>query len=205
MGFSGTNTWLACMFCLHSLPWVIKQYGTHLKASAAMVRLRLYDVLALLPPESYEGQSLSLSFHYFHSLPWLISQFGLQKLAGRFRLRVYEFISLLPSKAFPLEGQFLCLLLFCYCVANTCSLFAFHPFLYVIPYSTVCFCVFIICLLYVSLSIVEPISNNKDYISINIVRYTYYIFAKHIQMYKYIFTEHKSMLTCQGFVQRDCL
>jgi hypothetical protein len=30
-------------------------YGTHLKASAAMVRLRLYDVLSMLPPQSYEG------------------------------------------------------------------------------------------------------------------------------------------------------
>ncbi|KAK7506949.1 hypothetical protein BaRGS_00001800 [Batillaria attramentaria] len=34
---------------------VIKMYGTHLKASAAMIRLRLYDVLSLLPPESFEG------------------------------------------------------------------------------------------------------------------------------------------------------
>lgn len=34
---------------------MIKQYGTHLKASAAMVRLRLYDVLSQLPPESFEG------------------------------------------------------------------------------------------------------------------------------------------------------
>jgi len=30
-------------------------YGAHLKASAAMVRLRLYDILALLPPKTYEG------------------------------------------------------------------------------------------------------------------------------------------------------
>ena len=30
-------------------------YGAHLKASAAMVRLRLYAVLALLPPNTYEG------------------------------------------------------------------------------------------------------------------------------------------------------
>uniref|UniRef100_A0A8C4LKZ8 HEAT repeat-containing protein 5B n=1 Tax=Equus asinus asinus TaxID=83772 RepID=A0A8C4LKZ8_EQUAS len=29
--------------------------GSHLKASAAMVRLRLYDILALLPPKTYEG------------------------------------------------------------------------------------------------------------------------------------------------------
>ena len=33
----------------------MKTYGAHLKASAATVRLRLYDVLALLPPETYEG------------------------------------------------------------------------------------------------------------------------------------------------------
>ena len=30
-------------------------YGAHLKASSAMVRLRLYDVLSMLPPQSYEG------------------------------------------------------------------------------------------------------------------------------------------------------
>ncbi|XP_076463435.1 HEAT repeat-containing protein 5B-like isoform X2 [Babylonia areolata] len=37
------------------LPNVIKMYGAHLKASAAMIRLRLYDVLSLLPPHSFEG------------------------------------------------------------------------------------------------------------------------------------------------------
>ncbi|XP_070179925.1 HEAT repeat-containing protein 5B-like isoform X2 [Littorina saxatilis] len=37
------------------LPNVIKMYGAHLKASAAMIRLRLYDVLSLLPPQSFEG------------------------------------------------------------------------------------------------------------------------------------------------------
>ena len=31
-------------------------YGAHLKASAAMVRLRLYDVLALLPTQSFESK-----------------------------------------------------------------------------------------------------------------------------------------------------
>ena len=36
---------------------MIKLYGTHLKASAAMVRLRVYDVLALLPAESFEGEN----------------------------------------------------------------------------------------------------------------------------------------------------
>ena len=30
-------------------------FGAHLKAPAAMVRLRLYDVLSLLPPATYEG------------------------------------------------------------------------------------------------------------------------------------------------------
>uniref|UniRef100_A0A8C5STT0 HEAT repeat-containing protein 5B n=1 Tax=Laticauda laticaudata TaxID=8630 RepID=A0A8C5STT0_LATLA len=37
------------------IPSVIKTHGAHLKASAAMVRLRLYDILALLPPKTYEG------------------------------------------------------------------------------------------------------------------------------------------------------
>lgn len=42
----------------------------HLKASAAMVRLRLYDILALLPPKSYEG-----SFHAL--LRELVAEFTL--------------------------------------------------------------------------------------------------------------------------------
>ncbi|XP_078491480.1 HEAT repeat-containing protein 5B-like [Ciona intestinalis] len=37
------------------LPQIISLYGPHLKAGAAMVRLRLYDILALLSPTSYEG------------------------------------------------------------------------------------------------------------------------------------------------------
>uniref|UniRef100_A0A8C8VM89 HEAT repeat-containing protein 5B n=1 Tax=Pelusios castaneus TaxID=367368 RepID=A0A8C8VM89_9SAUR len=37
------------------IPSVIKAHGAHLKASAAMVRLRLYDILALLPPKTYDG------------------------------------------------------------------------------------------------------------------------------------------------------
>ncbi|XP_052275904.1 HEAT repeat-containing protein 5B-like isoform X2 [Dreissena polymorpha] len=45
---------------LAHLPSVIKIYGTHLKASAAMVRLRMYDVLSLLPPQSYEGSYTGL-------------------------------------------------------------------------------------------------------------------------------------------------
>jgi hypothetical protein len=46
-------------FVIYSIPGVIKQYGSHLKASAAMVRLRLYDVLSLLPPETFEGRFIS--------------------------------------------------------------------------------------------------------------------------------------------------
>ncbi|XP_043536583.1 HEAT repeat-containing protein 5B [Chiloscyllium plagiosum] len=43
------------MLMLSHIPSVIKAYGAQLKASAAMVRLRLYDILALLPPKTYEG------------------------------------------------------------------------------------------------------------------------------------------------------
>ncbi|XP_069494148.1 HEAT repeat-containing protein 5B [Ambystoma mexicanum] len=43
------------MTMLSHIPSVIKAHGAHLKASAAMVRLRLYDILALLPPKTYEG------------------------------------------------------------------------------------------------------------------------------------------------------
>uniref|UniRef100_A0A674IRY1 HEAT repeat-containing protein 5B n=1 Tax=Terrapene triunguis TaxID=2587831 RepID=A0A674IRY1_9SAUR len=41
------------------IPSVIKAHGAHLKASAAMVRLRLYDILALLPPKTYEAENKS--------------------------------------------------------------------------------------------------------------------------------------------------
>ncbi|KAG8230616.1 hypothetical protein J437_LFUL004528 [Ladona fulva] len=34
---------------------VVKSYGQHLKAPVAMVRLRLYETLSLLPPQSFEG------------------------------------------------------------------------------------------------------------------------------------------------------
>ncbi|XP_034040274.1 HEAT repeat-containing protein 5B [Thalassophryne amazonica] len=43
------------MTMLSHVPAIIKVHGAHLKASAAMVRLRLYDILALLPPKTYEG------------------------------------------------------------------------------------------------------------------------------------------------------
>jgi len=44
------------MTMMSHIPSVIKAHGAHLKASAAMVRLRLYDILALLPPKTYEGK-----------------------------------------------------------------------------------------------------------------------------------------------------
>ncbi|KAM9727349.1 HEAT repeat-containing protein 5B isoform 1-T1 [Menidia menidia] len=43
------------MTMMSHVPAIIKAHGAHLKASAAMVRLRLYDILALLPPKTYEG------------------------------------------------------------------------------------------------------------------------------------------------------
>uniref|UniRef100_A0A3Q3VL01 LAA1-like C-terminal TPR repeats domain-containing protein n=1 Tax=Mola mola TaxID=94237 RepID=A0A3Q3VL01_MOLML len=43
------------MTMMSHVPAITKVHGAHLKASAAMVRLRLYDILALLPPKTYEG------------------------------------------------------------------------------------------------------------------------------------------------------
>ncbi|XP_071963983.1 HEAT repeat-containing protein 5B-like isoform X2 [Antedon mediterranea] len=43
------------MSMLADIHGVIKSYGAHLKACAAMVRLRLYKVLRLIPPTSYES------------------------------------------------------------------------------------------------------------------------------------------------------
>ncbi|XP_015218632.1 HEAT repeat-containing protein 5B isoform X1 [Lepisosteus oculatus] len=48
------------MTMMSHIPSVIKVHGAHLKASAAMVRLRLYDILALLPPKTYEGSFSAL-------------------------------------------------------------------------------------------------------------------------------------------------
>ncbi|KAG9259903.1 HEAT repeat-containing protein 5B [Astyanax mexicanus] len=48
------------MTMMSHIPAVIKVHGAHLKASAAMVRLRLYDILALLPPKTYEGNFSAL-------------------------------------------------------------------------------------------------------------------------------------------------
>ncbi|XP_015763644.1 PREDICTED: HEAT repeat-containing protein 5B-like isoform X1 [Acropora digitifera] len=60
----------ACLAMLPSFPQVTKQHGNHLKASAAIVRLRLYSVLRRLPPKLYEGS--------FHSLlRGLVAEFTL--------------------------------------------------------------------------------------------------------------------------------
>ncbi|XP_022085919.1 HEAT repeat-containing protein 5B-like [Acanthaster planci] len=48
------------MSMLAEIHTVIKSCGAHLKASAAMVRLRLYEVLRLLPPTAYEGSFTAL-------------------------------------------------------------------------------------------------------------------------------------------------
>lgn len=60
----------AALLMLSSIAHIVKQYGQHLKASTAMVRLRLYEVLALLPPQSFES-------HYTSILKLLVSEFTL--------------------------------------------------------------------------------------------------------------------------------
>ncbi|XP_035216852.1 HEAT repeat-containing protein 5B-like isoform X2 [Stegodyphus dumicola] len=50
----------SALIMLVNVGHVFKSYGQHLKACAAMVRMRLYEVLALLPPRSYEGTYNSL-------------------------------------------------------------------------------------------------------------------------------------------------
>ncbi|XP_073980275.1 HEAT repeat-containing protein 5B isoform X3 [Rhodnius prolixus] len=57
---------------LTNISSVLKSYGQHLKAPAAMVRLRLYETLTLLPPQLYEGT-------YTHLLRLLVSEFTLSE------------------------------------------------------------------------------------------------------------------------------
>lgn len=45
---------------MFSISGVIKSYGQHLKACAAMLRLRLYEALSLLPVHTFEGSYNSL-------------------------------------------------------------------------------------------------------------------------------------------------
>lgn len=49
---------------------VLKTYGHQLKAPAAMVRLRLYETLSLLPPNALESS-------YTHLLRMLVAEFTL--------------------------------------------------------------------------------------------------------------------------------
>ncbi|XP_042908893.1 HEAT repeat-containing protein 5B [Parasteatoda tepidariorum] len=50
----------SALIMLVNVGHVFKSYGQHLKACAAMVRMRLYEVLSFLPPNSYEGTYNSL-------------------------------------------------------------------------------------------------------------------------------------------------
>ncbi|XP_031777136.1 HEAT repeat-containing protein 5B isoform X2 [Nasonia vitripennis] len=60
---------------LTNLSTVLKCYGQQLKAPAAMVRLRLYETLLLLPPQTFEGS-------YTHLLRMLVSEFTLAENPG---------------------------------------------------------------------------------------------------------------------------
>ncbi|XP_067013409.1 HEAT repeat-containing protein 5B [Anabrus simplex] len=55
---------------LTNISTVLKTYGQHLKAPAAMVRLRLYETLSLLPPQAFESS-------YTHLLRMLVAEFTL--------------------------------------------------------------------------------------------------------------------------------
>lgn len=55
---------------IFSLSTVLKSYGQQLKAPAAMVRLRLYETLTLLPANSLESS-------YTHLLRMLVAEFTL--------------------------------------------------------------------------------------------------------------------------------
>ncbi|KAH0819066.1 hypothetical protein GEV33_003724 [Tenebrio molitor] len=55
---------------LTNISSILKSYGQQLKAPAAMVRLRLYETLLLLPPQSFESS-------YTHLLRMLVAEFTL--------------------------------------------------------------------------------------------------------------------------------
>ncbi|KAJ9598858.1 hypothetical protein L9F63_026608, partial [Diploptera punctata] len=62
---------LLTLLSLHSpCSLILKTYGQHLKAPAAMVRLRLYETLSLLPSHAFEGS-------YTHLLRMLVAEFTL--------------------------------------------------------------------------------------------------------------------------------
>lgn len=61
--------------CYCSITHIVKQYGQHLKASTAMVRLRLYEVLALLPPQSFESEYKYNMIHFMTSFEGLLAAY----------------------------------------------------------------------------------------------------------------------------------
>ena len=67
------------------MPAIVKEHGTHLKACAAMLRLRLYDILCGLPPTAYEGA-------YKHLFRELVAEFT---LTGEYDSKVTIFFTLL--------------------------------------------------------------------------------------------------------------
>ncbi|XP_037575108.1 HEAT repeat-containing protein 5B-like isoform X1 [Dermacentor silvarum] len=60
----------SALLMLSGIGPTIKSYGQHLKASAAMVRLRLYETMSLLPAQSYESS-------YNNLLRLLVAEFTL--------------------------------------------------------------------------------------------------------------------------------
>jgi len=89
-------------YMFSSLSPVLKNYGQQLKAPAAMVRLRLYETLLLLPPQTFEGKffrtinmnlklvctlcfTFIIHYHigsYTHLLRMLVSEFTLTDNPG---------------------------------------------------------------------------------------------------------------------------
>ena len=94
-----------------SIPSILKSYGAHLKPSAAMVRLRLYDVLSLLPPQTYEG----MNFPHRHAT-WKM----LKHLKKGKDSRIYQQWKL-AFYTKKLLNQF-CVCLMKYCSRNICEI-----------------------------------------------------------------------------------
>ncbi|XP_049845033.1 HEAT repeat-containing protein 5B isoform X1 [Schistocerca gregaria] len=60
----------SALVMLTNLTQILRSYSQHLKAPAAMVRLRLYETLSMLPPHTFEGS-------YTHLLRMLVAEFTL--------------------------------------------------------------------------------------------------------------------------------
>lgn len=78
--------WVSNLHCSHttapsSIPGLVKSHGVQLKATGAMLRLRLYRCLSLLPPSTYEGMGINYSVNYcllllLHTKPLLLFSSG---------------------------------------------------------------------------------------------------------------------------------